>query len=306
MNRSKLFIITGFFLLSLASCADEDLAPIVTFDSVGKGAYVRLIKETEKFLNLFDIPGSIYTYSVEFVDIEKGAQVTEYNLDVVFKDNSPSNGNSSKGPIRYKSFPAGEFKTTDAGFKGLSDIRIPLTELITAVGLKPEDVRAGDIFTVVGGLVLMDGAVYKAANSSAAVRGSAFKGHFDFGFTAGCPSSLAGKFKYVSTDYFCPGDALTGEVSIVSKGGGVYSFDDWSFGSYVKCYSSPTTNWGTLAFTDVCKEVSFTGRVDSFGDTWTFTSSVSGTEWTIDWINTYGEKGKTVITNPAGWGFITK
>ena len=69
------------------------------------------------------------------------------------------------------------------------------------------------------------------------------------------------------------------------------------------CYEGGNATGGDLAFTDVCAVGSFTGFTDSFGDTWTFTSSVDGTEWTIEWVNTYGESATSVLTNPNGWPF---
>jgi hypothetical protein len=291
-------------LIALVGCKDDSKAPIITFDQAIKGAYVRLIEEGAKTINLFDITGSKYTYSVEFVDLERGDLVAEYNLDVTFRDNSPQNGNSAAGPLRYKSFPASSFQTTANGYKGISNIEVPATDMLTLFGFAPEDLGAGDVFRVDGSLVLQDGSVYTFSNSTGAVNGSAFQGHFRFDLPAICPSSLQGSYDYVATSTFC-GSLTSGTVKIIANGGGSYDFDDWSLGSYPACYGGLAASWGQLEFKDVCNKVSFTGIIDNYGDTWTFTSTVNGTEWTLGYVNTYGESGTAIITNPAGWTFTT-
>lgn len=303
MNKLKLSFIFGALFLMVTNCADEDLGPILTFDIAGKGAYVRLVSESDKLINLFDIAGSSYTYSVEFVDVEQGDLVSEYVIELTYSDADLSDGDQSTGPIAFRSFQASEFEELASGFKGLSDITITANDVISAAGLTADDVNPGDQFIMDGSLILEDGSVFSADNSSASVRGSAFQGHFRFILPAACPSSLEGTYDFTTTDIWCGADPTSGTVEIIAQGGGTYVFDDWSLGAYISCYGGGTAGGGNLAFTDVCNEVSFTGRTDSFGDTWTFTSEVKGNEWIIEWVNTYGEAGTSVIVNPNGWSF---
>ena len=294
-------------VVMLFSCADEELGPVVTFDTAGKGAYVKLLSETERFINLFDVPGSNYIYSVEFVDLEMGQTIAEYRLELTYTDRNPSNGDNSKGPIVFKTFGPSDFGTTDRGFVGLANIQIAATDLITAIGTTVDAVMAGDQFKIQGFVTTNDGSVFGSGNSSAAVNGTAFKGHFDYVLSAGCPSSLAGTFPYEGSNYWCDGGSGSGMVTIVQKSAGVYGFDDWSFGAYPHCYGGGAGAWGTLAFSDVCAVVSFTGFTDNYGDTWTFTSSIEGDKWNITWSNTYAEGGSVAITNPSGtWPFTIK
>lgn len=303
--RIKLLVIA--LVVFLSSCADESLGPVATFDTSIKGAYVRLTQETERFVNLFDISGSNYVYSVEFVDLEKGALVSEYVLDLIYDDNDPSNGDNSKTVAGFKTFSSSEFQDLASGFKGLENISIPATEMISALGFTADDVSAGDVFILDGAVILQDGATYKASNSTAAVNGSAFQGHFLFRLTAGCPSSLDGTYNYTSSNIWCGGDAA-GTVDMIQVSAGTYVFSDWSFGAYGVCYGGGVADSGTLTFGDVCAEVSFTGFVDSFGDTWEYTSSIDGDAWTIAWTNTYGESATSVIFNNSGqpWPFTLK
>lgn len=309
MMNKKIFSILALAGLALyaTSCADPELGPVVTFDTAGKGAYVRLLEESgDKLINLLDIPSSSYTYSVEFVDLEKGKLVSEYRLDLTYIDNNKDNGDKSTGPLELRSWSSSEFTDSPTGFKSVTGITIVPDDVFRAAGVTAADVKAGDQFRVDGVLTLQDGSTYSYTNSTSAVTGSAFKGHFRFTLSAGCPSSLQGTFAYDGSDFWCDGSSGSGQVEIKSLGGGRYSFSDWSFGSYVACYGDTNSNWGNLAFTDVCEEIAFTGRTDAFGDTWTFTHSFAGEDWTIEWVNTYGEAGKAVLHKPGGWNLTAK
>ena len=300
--RFLAFAIVLFFI----SCADESLGPVATFDIAGKGAYVRLVSENERFVNLFDVSGADYVYSVELVDLEQGALISSYDLDLTYEDNDPSNGDNSQGPLRFRSYSASDFEDLASGFKGLSNISIKATEMLSALGISEADVSAGDVFEIDGFLTLDDGRVFGASNSTAPVNGSAFQGHFSFNLVAGCPSSLDGTYEFSTTDIWCGGGDQTGTVTLSQVSAGTYVFSDWSFGGYGACYGAGSVaDSGSLTFGDVCAEVSFTGFVDSFGDTWTYTSSVDGNAWTIAWDNTYGESATSTIfyTGGADWPF---
>lgn len=284
-------------------CADPDLAPIVTFDSAGKGAYPRLLSQTDKLINLFDVSGSQYSYGVEFVDPERGGLVSEYALEMTYEG---ADG-TVVGPVAFRSWSSSEFTTSANGYQAVDGITITANEAFTAAGVKEEDVQAGSEFIFEGKVITTEGQVFTASNSSATVRGSAFQGHFNFTLPAACPSSLAGTYTVEGSNFWCGAADATGTVTIQAEGGGVYTFDDWSLGAYPACYGGLAASWGSLTFTDVCNEVSFTGFTDAYGDTWEFTSTVNGGDWTIDWVNTYGEAGSAVIkANSGDWPFTLK
>lgn len=302
MHRILVFgICLSVLIFGAVSCADEDLGPVLTFETAGKGAYIRLVEETSKLINLFDISGSQYTYSVEFRDVQQGDLVSEYLIEMTYYDADLSDGDQSTGPLVFRSYSPSDFEQVN-GYTGMTNITITAQEAISAAGLSPEDVNPGDQFEFDGFVILDDGSRFGYENSSAAVRGPAFQGHFRYTLPAGCPSDLTGTFSYVTTDSWC-GATSSGEVSIVALGGGVYEFNDWSFGAYMECYGSPTATG--LTFSEVCEVVSFTDYTDSFGDTWTITSSIDGNDWKIEWDNAaWGENGSSVITNPNGWPFV--
>jgi hypothetical protein len=306
MNKFKILSLVGGFLLVLSGCKDENLAPILTFEQTEQGGFPRLIEETNKLINLFNISGSNYTYTVEFVDLEQGDLVTEYRLEMTYVDANPDNGDASVGPIVYATYGPSDFTENADGFQSIT-VSIPATAAISAANTTADALKAGDAFQFRGFVTLADGNVYGAANSSSSVRGAAFRGHFNFTLPAACPSDLGGSYEYTSTDYWCGGPQTSGSVSIQALGGGKYQFNDWSFGTYGVCYGGGS-GAGDLSFTDVCAEVTFTGFTDVYGDTWTYDSEVNGNEWTINWENTYGEFGSAVIkyTGGADWPFTLK
>ncbi|MFT6827036.1 MAG: hypothetical protein ACJAZV_000316 [Roseivirga sp.] len=297
-NRLSIIVLT---VLLAFGCADEDLKPILTFEDAGKGAYIRRLSESAKLVNVLNestINASSYTYSVEFVDLQKGKLVAEYRLDLIYR---PVNG-ANVTVSGFRSYGQSDFTDSEKGFRSMSNISITAPQILQALNRSPGDLVPGDQFTFKGYLTLEDGSVFGFDNSSSAVRGSAFIALFDFTLPAACPSDLAGTFAYESTAFWCGGTG-TGNVNIVARGGGVYRFSDWSFGGYAECYGGGTANSTTLTFTDVCTDVSFSGFTDSFGDIWTFTSTIVGNDWTIDWSNTYGETGTAIIryTGGADW-----
>ena len=289
------FILAAF---GIVSCADPDLKPILTFEDAIKGGYAKLISEGDKLVNVLDestINASQYTYSVEFVDLENGQLLTEYKLDLTYT----SAGGDTKKAESFRTWAQADLTDGPNGLRALLDITITAPEMLQALGMAAADLGPGDTFLFEGFVTLEDGNTYGFANSSAAVNGSAFQGHFNFTIPAACPSTLAGSYAYEGSDNFCGGD-YTGSVDIIAQGGGVYTLSDWSFGSYAACYGI-NANSGTLTFTDVCTEVSFSGFVDQYGDTWDYSGSeIVGDVWTIQWANTYGEFGIGKIAYTSG------
>ena len=304
----KVFLMMILTIFVISSCVDEEKAPIVTFDSAGKGAYVRVTEQTgDLLINLLtqaDFDASQFGYSVRFIDVNQGNDVVEYTLNVEYVDVTGAN---SSGPSALRAYAASSFSVDSEGFQSIENIAVTSSDVTTVFGLAYSDLNAGDEFKITGELIMSDGSIHNFGNSSASVNGTAFQGFFNFTMPAACPSDLTGTFSYVTTNAWCDGSGTTGTVDIVALGGGSYTFDDFSFGAYSICYSpTSTADQPSLIFTDVCTEVAFTGFVDSYGDTWTFTSSITGNDWNISWVNTYGEAGDAVVTFPGGVPFTLK
>ena len=230
-------------LIFATSCEDEERLPLVVLDSIDKGAYPRLIDQTDKLINLFDVSGSSYTYNIEFVDVEGGNLVEEYVLDLVYDDNNSENGDKSGGPYEVIKLDAGQFVDGENGYLKAPTITITGPQALAAAGLTEDDVVAGDNFHFEGRITLSDGRVFSNNNSSATVVGPAFRGHFNFTMSAACPSSLEGTYNYVNTATWC-GTLSDGSVDINANGGGVYTLSDWSLGAYPACYGGNAGGWG--------------------------------------------------------------
>ena len=186
MNRKILSIFFLASIVMLFSCADDDLSPILTFDKAGKGAYAKLLNESAQELDLANLSAAQYSYCVEFVDIDAGNTVSQYDINVTYEDNNPGNGDNSAGPINLRSIGSGEFNSTDRIFRG-SCVEITLTELLSAFGLSSDDLVANDQFRFNTTVTTNEGATFGSANSDSDVNGSAFGGHFDYTLKATCP-----------------------------------------------------------------------------------------------------------------------
>ena len=307
MNKIKILMAMLALVVFVSSCEDPERLPLVVLGTVEKGAYPRLIDDTDKLINLFNVSGSSYTYNIEFVDIEGGALVEEYVLDLVFDDNNSSNGDKSGGPFEFIKLDASQFVAGENGYLKAPTITITGPEALAAAGLTEADVLAGDNFNFAGRITMSDGRVFSQNNSSATVVGPAFRGHFNFTMPAACPSNLEGTYGMVNTATWCGLLADNGTVDILANGGGVYTLSDWSLGAYPACYGGNAAGWGTLSFTDVCAEVSFSGFSDNYGDTWSLESVIEGNDWVITWGNTtYAPEeggGTSRITFPDGVPF---
>ncbi len=295
-------LIGGLILFALA-CEDPDKAPILTFDDAGKGAYPALIEETPRFIDFNDIENSVYTYSLEFVDINDGRDVQTYDLELEFT----SATGEKIGPIPFRSYSQSDFEDIAAsGLRGLTNIQISATELIDAVGLNIADVEVFDQFKLIGSVVSGEGIRFGSGNSSAQISGTSFRGHFDFTREVRCASDIGGSYDAVavmnSTDPCCPDPAnTTAVVTLTDKGGGVYTLDDFSAGGYVALYSvfgisTSTDLSGDI--TDICDVISGS-YADAFANS---TINIEGSRdpntgvITYTWDNSFGDTGEVTLT----------
>jgi len=301
MLKNKFLLFFGAVLIFATSCKDDNLAPIATFDAAEKGAYPALIEEGVRDINLFDIAGSSYTYTIEFIDLEQGNLVSEYSLQLTYEDGDASDGDNSAGPIEFKSWPSSSFETNANGFKGISNITISASEAMAAFGLS--DLGPGDVFRFQGRVTTTSGQSFMASNSSAAVNGAAFRGHFNFNLTAICPSALEGTYQAISTAIWCgAADGYEKTINFSKDGKTAYDIDDFSFGAYAPCYGEDAgLPLGNLRWVDVCNKISITGQ-SQWGEVYTYSNmSIDGNSLNFTWSNDYGEGATTELINPNGW-----
>ena len=177
MKNFKILAVLGFAMLALVGCKDEDLAPILTFDSSSKGAYPRLVKLNKGEFDLNNLGTSAYSYEVEFFSIDQGQNVTDYEIYVTFKGDQRL----------FKSYTQSDFTTNANGYQGIA-VEIPLSELLTTFQLNAEDLEGGDTF-IFNTVVKIPGFSFASSNSDADVAdpNGAFRSYFDFLAKATCP-----------------------------------------------------------------------------------------------------------------------
>ncbi|NNF32643.1 MAG: hypothetical protein HKN68_00930 [Saprospiraceae bacterium] len=185
MKKILLIIISGFMIFT--SCKDESKAPIITFDQAGKGAYVRLVNTNEGVngFNLSQFSTSAFDFDVEFVDEQQGDLVSTYTIYASYTP-SPFSSTPASAEILYLTQDSGTFTESDRGYKG-TNVRIPLADIASKLGLSEGDLGGADVFNFRSEIVLQDGSVFQFSNSTSAVNGSAFQGHFNFAVKLSCP-----------------------------------------------------------------------------------------------------------------------
>ncbi len=303
MIKYKLLYILGAVLLILQGCKDEELAPIVTFDSAGKGSYPKLVERSGGDIKLDDLGGSVHSYNVEFIDLEGGSLVAEFKQEVSFTDYDESDGNSSTGPVVIRTFTSADFSPQGTGNLGVA-VSETGTDLLNALGLTADDLSGGGQFDITSTITTVDGATFRSTNSSATVNGSAFRGFFDYSLFVVCPSDLAGTYAVAtegtSTDGCCPGPySVEAEVTLTETAPGEYEISDWSGGLYIEWY----TIYGILpshmpgSIKDACGVITLLTDAEPFGESLKGDGIVNddGTI-TLSWVTGYGDKGTLTMT----------
>lgn len=179
-------------------------------------------------------------------------------------------------------------------------VNVSLNDALTGTGQTVADMKVGDNFTLSFEVTTASGTFRTGSTINIAVS---------------CSTKFPGTYDYEGFDFWCGGDPFSGEVTITETSPGKYTFDDWSFGAYERCYNGfAPANWGTLAFirytdTNACDECSQSAPcnmisvegVDAYGDSWTFAiDEVNGDQLTMTWSNTYGEAGSVTLTRKDG------
>lgn len=243
--------------------------------------------------DFFETKGAVATFTApipDFFDTGAPEQEVFFTVDVLGEDFTGArilkNFNNT-GNIEHASI---------LGFP--NTLRISLLDALEGTGVSVDDLKVGDAFVFSFEVTTASGTYVTGSRITIPVS---------------CSNKFPGTYDFVSTDYFCGGDPLSGSVTITETEAGKYTFSDWGFGSYQECYGSAASSWGTLAFvrytSDECDECSQSAEcntisiegADSYGDSWAFSiEKVEGTELTMSWTNDYGEFGTVVLSRPDG------
>lgn len=174
-----------------------------------------------------------------------------------------------------------------------SQVSVPLSTALSALGLSNSDLSVGDEFTFSFGDVSTASGTYKSGTSLAV--------------PVSCSSNLGGTYDYVSTNlkaengYPCPTGTVMGQVTFTDVGGGKYECSDLGFGQYgSSCWGDSPATSGDATFTDICNTIT-SGGLDQYGLVyiWVITD-VSGPNLSMSWSNDYADGGDVVITRTDG------
>lgn len=201
-----------------------------------------------------------------------------------------------------------------------SDVTLPQDFTITAtdiIGAFSEinsgaDFQVGDVLTITTRFTMADGTVLDIVSIDGISGGTGTNIQTTVLFTTvvnypvSCTSSLGGTHSYVSTNLqaitgTCPTGEVTGTVTWIDQGGGIYLTSDLGFGQYgTTCWSDAPATSGGATFTDACNLI-ISGGADQYGLAYTWViADVSGSELTLSWTNTYGDSGDVVLTREGG------
>jgi hypothetical protein len=308
------FGLLAMALIFLSSCRDfvEPNVPYSTFDT---GAYLRTIARTSTTFNFFNLAGSKFALTLEAVDKEDGATVSNVEIRVRHRRLIPGVGlkYTPTNDVVVKTLQAADFKpNTETRFLR-SSFEITAAEAIAAVGLTAAQIEGGDVFEF--RLVLNDkfGRSFSSNNVTTNVAGAPFyNSPFQYPVNVICPSDLAGTYRYstingsaygTSADLqtgICPGP-LTGSVTLtaVANTTGSYNLSDATFGVWT-CARDPEGTAKGIRFTDTCGKLGFAGS-DQYNATYTLNFiSNNGTELNFKWSNRFGEEGTVTLFANAG------
>lgn len=183
------------------------------------------------------------------------------------------------------SFRGVQTKIADGGTTFPSTHVVSMTDVLTAAGVELDSVEVGETCAL----------FFDATNGS-----GKFRSENALVIPFSCESALAGTYDYVTTNIWCGEADVSGQATWTESSVGVYTIDDWGYGSYEACYGGSAAGWGTLTLGDVCNKITING-LDGYDDTWTvLIDAVSGADLTISWSNTYGEAGTTTLTRTDG------
>jgi hypothetical protein len=299
-------------LIFLSSCRDfvEPNVPYIEFDT---GAYLRTIARTSTTFNFFDLNASKFALTLEAVDIEDGKTVETVEIRVRHRRLVAGVGlrYTPQSDVLVKTLQASDFQpNADSRFLRTT-FEVTAAQAIAAVGLTAAQIQGGDVFEF--RLVLNDkfGRRFSSDNVTTNVAGAPFYASpFQYPVSVVCPSNLAGTFTFTTTSITagaggnaaaCGGSA-SGSVTLTAVAGtpGQYTISDASFGVFA-CAWGDTPPGGGVRFNDSCNRIFFSGT-DKYGDSYTIRLvSNDRTRLTFDWVNSYGDGGRTVLTASANF-----
>jgi hypothetical protein len=314
----KISLVLVVQMILVSSCRDF-VDPNIPYSDFDNGSYLRTISAasassvapTTNF-NFFALNDAKFEATFEVVDNQLGGTVDNVTFSVQhLRIGATGQILTPAQPRLVKTLAASDFTSNSESKFPRSTVTITAAEAAAAVGLTFDQLDGGDFFQFSAELTTKEGRVFNADNASADVRGGFFySSPFFYRLPVVCPSELARTYAFSTTNIAAGaggnagacGPTKTGSVTLTSVSTGAYSISDASFGVF-DCAWADTPPGGAVRFRDACGRLSMTGA-DKYGDSYSMTFiSNSGTALVFDWVNTYGDSGRTTLTAPSGFTF---
>lgn len=306
--------------VSLFSCEEgNNTVDYILENTVTGGGALRTVRVDNPTIALGD-PAGKFQVTLEVQDALNGAGTDKIDVYVSFKDNFIADGNNTKPEVLLKSISSTSF-TAGARELPYATVLVTIAELKTKLVLTDAQHTGGDQFVIRLAQVLKDGRVFTRANSSANIIGGAyFSSPFQYNANVVCPitESLAGNHTYVTTAMKAGlgsgvsgaacGGTVTGTVTWAATATtGVFTTTDLGYGQFgSSCWVDAPATSSSARITWFCNNLVASGT-DQYGDSYVNRiTAASGNTITIEWINTWGDAGKTVLTRQGGtnWPII--
>ncbi len=212
MKRILSFILISAVVANLSSCRKKDLAGISSYEQLGVGAYVTLVKTT----NLIIDYANLNTTSVSITVKEYGKPVDKIKIYV-----TPGAANANKATWKLvKEVP---YTTPNADVV----LNVKATEIAAALGIAPTALVTGQTYTLYNSLVTKDGGVWDLSNTLGEYSGNPnYNMALTWSSVVVCPyipAAIGGvgntvKFKVLQDDWadYSPGDLV--DVTIGANG----------------------------------------------------------------------------------------
>lgn len=316
-------------LMILFTACEEKERAFPEFGDTETGAIARLVSGIDGEFDFEDVDNSTLSFTVEFYDVNQGADVASYSWEVNY---------AGMGPAAIKSVDASSFTKNADGLPEVS-MTITFREVLDALGIDQAGIVPGQAFDLQATITMNDGRRFTSANTASALQGQPlFQSLMAIRqgvINVPCYSILEGEFEATATAVNteagigwddCAGAQWMGMVRFTAEhdptefGTGVYfieSFNDngdWvhdnSMGGFYTCYTGsltdPTalpndvTDDGMLRLNEDCGSLFWTGA-SQWGEIYTIVSvTVSGADLTIEWDNDYGESASVKLTRTDG------
>ncbi|WP_271782906.1 hypothetical protein [Aquimarina algiphila] len=327
----NILFLTGLIL----GCGSDDKTVDVILDSVTSGGVLRTIDIDNNLiyndlLLEFD-EGANYTLTLEEQDNQNGELLDQIEIYARFVENTRIDTNmdgviddddddlsTEEGLIR--TLTASDFQPGERGVP-ISVITFTADEFLTFTGVDESKLQGKDDFAIRFVLKLKDGRTFSVDDANGNVSGgSYFSSPYTYRTTIGCTitETLAGTYSYEVIDLTsAPGEISScnetmfpnGEVTWAeTEDRGEYTTTDLSFGQFNNCYAGifNTVNLSKGTIIWDCTKLVADGEIIVEEDTsdeeeFTYTykiTQIMGTDITIDFSNSAGDRGTVVLTRP--------